>query len=81
MVPVDDPYYGQVGKACIVLKAGALPPAVEELRAFCRDKLARYKIPHFFAFVDRLPRNALGKVLKRELIAQHRTQGDEEKHV
>ena len=39
----------------------------EELRAHCATELARYKVPEEFRFVDRLPRNAMGKVVKREL--------------
>ena len=39
----------------------------EELRAFCRARLARFKVPKTFHFVDELPRNAVGKVVKAEL--------------
>jgi acyl-CoA synthetase (AMP-forming)/AMP-acid ligase II len=40
---------------------------VEELRAFCADRLSDYKVPRAWTFLDELPRNATGKVLKREL--------------
>src|SRR5574337_392242 len=39
----------------------------EELAAFCREHLAGYKTPKYFAFVDTLPKNASGKILKRDL--------------
>jgi O-succinylbenzoic acid--CoA ligase len=38
-----------------------------ELRAFCAERLARYKIPAHIYFVDSLPRNAAGKLLRRAL--------------
>jgi acyl-CoA synthetase (AMP-forming)/AMP-acid ligase II len=41
----------------------------DELTAFCRDRLADYKCPRRITFVDALPRNATGKVLKRDLLA------------
>ena len=49
-----------------VITDGATP-TVEELRAFCRDHLAPAKIPRQMLAVDELPRNALGKVLKRQV--------------
>ena len=42
-------------------------PDEEELRDWVRQNLARYKVPREVVFVDELPRNATGKVLKREL--------------
>jgi acyl-CoA synthetase (AMP-forming)/AMP-acid ligase II len=39
----------------------------EELRAHCARELARYKVPERIWFADALPRNAMGKVVKREL--------------
>jgi len=43
----------------------------DELRAICRDNLAPYKEPVAFHFVDGLPRNDAGKVLRTELVAMH----------
>jgi acyl-CoA synthetase (AMP-forming)/AMP-acid ligase II len=40
---------------------------VDELDAFCRERLAKYKTPKGFRFVAELPRNPSGKVLKRDL--------------
>jgi acyl-CoA synthetase (AMP-forming)/AMP-acid ligase II len=45
--------------------------AVDDLIEFCRDRLAGYKVPRLFEFVDQLPRNASGKVLKKDLRAPY----------
>ncbi len=63
----SDDHYGSVAKAWLVLQPGVEAPAAAELRAFCRARLARYKIPRQYVMVDALPKNLLGKVLKREL--------------
>ena len=41
--------------------------AADELRAFCKDRLAGYKYPRVIRFVEGLPKGATGKILKREL--------------
>ena len=41
---------------------------VEELRAFCKEKLAAYKVPRQIEFRDSLPKTMVGKVLRRELV-------------
>lgn len=56
--------------ALIVRRPGSAAGA-EELIAFARTRLAGYKLPRTIAFVDALPRTPTGKVLKRELRAQH----------
>ena len=61
--------YGQVAKACVVLEQGK-SLSEKELRAHCASELAPYKVPEKFLFRDRLPRNAIGKVLKKELIRE-----------
>jgi acyl-CoA synthetase (AMP-forming)/AMP-acid ligase II len=58
----DDPSYGVRLVAHVVGRAD-----VEELRQLVRDKLARFAVPREWRFVDELPRNATGKVLKRDL--------------
>ena len=66
-VPSDK--WGEVGKAIVVLKPGAsLDPKM--LIEHCVAKLARFKVPATVEFIDVLPRNATGKVLKRELRVQ-----------
>ena len=63
---IPDPIKGEVTVAAIVLAAGN--PATEtDLEAFCRDRLATYKVPRAFQFVATLPKSATGKVLKRVL--------------
>lgn len=54
-------------KAYIVVKQGAQPPSVEELRAFLREKLAGYKVPRWFEFVGELPKTATGKIQRFKL--------------
>ncbi|MBN1135788.1 MAG: long-chain fatty acid--CoA ligase [Anaerolineae bacterium] len=66
---VPDDYQGEAGKAWIVLRAGQQVTA-DEIRAFCRDKLASYKVPKHVEFRDSLPKTMVGKVLRRELVAQ-----------
>jgi fatty-acyl-CoA synthase len=58
--------WGEVPVAYVVLREGA-SVGEQELDAHCRERLAKYKTPKGFRFVDALPRNPSGKVLKREL--------------
>ena len=53
-------------KAIIVPEKGQKPDPAE-LTAYVKAKLASYKAPAYYAFVDELPRNPMGKVLKTEL--------------
>jgi len=69
VVGVPDARWGEVGRAVVVLKKGATLTA-DEVVAHLGTRLARYKIPKHVAFVEQLPRNAAGKVLKNELRAQ-----------
>lgn len=66
VAPVTDPVKGEVPKAWVVLRAGATATP-EELRAFCRGKLAPYKVPAQVSIVRELPKTAVGKVLRRKL--------------
>jgi acyl-CoA synthetase (AMP-forming)/AMP-acid ligase II len=61
-----DPRWGEVPVAFVVLRDGATASA-DELQEFCRARLARFKTPRAVEFVDELPRNPSGKVLKRVL--------------
>ncbi len=68
-----DPKWGEVGLAVIVARTpGSLTP--ETVIAYCDGKLARFKIPRSVVFVDELPRNAMGKVIKTELHARYAEQ-------
>jgi long-chain acyl-CoA synthetase len=56
-------------KAYIVLKPGETATA-EEIRSFCKGQLAHYKVPRVVEFRDELPKTAVGKVLRRQLVAE-----------
>jgi len=66
VIGVPDPRWGEVGKACVVLKPGA-SATEDELLTFLREHLAGYKVPKSVVFLDSLPISAAGKILKREL--------------
>jgi malonyl-CoA/methylmalonyl-CoA synthetase len=66
VVGVPDPEWGERVAAAIVTRPGAKLTA-ESLRGWARERLAPYKVPSRVHFVDELPRNALGKVVKPEL--------------
>ena len=63
---VPHPYWGEQVTAFVVLRAG-MNASADELLAACREKLSRYKVPKEIRFVAALPRNSMGKVLRRAL--------------
>ena len=66
VIGTPDPRLGEVGTAYVVTRPGhAL--AEQDVLAFCRERLANYKVPRRVEFRDALPRNPSGKVLKRVL--------------
>jgi len=67
VVGVPDPDWGEALGAFVVPKPGQPPPSQEELSQHVRAALADFKRPRFYWFVDELPRNPTGKILKREL--------------
>lgn len=67
VVGVDDDDWGQRLKAVVALNEGA-SATDDELKGFVKDNLAAFKVPREIAFVEALPRNATGKVLKRDLV-------------
>ncbi|HEX2286290.1 MAG TPA: FadD3 family acyl-CoA ligase [Mycobacterium sp.] len=67
VIGVPDERLGQVGKAFIVRKDDATPVTADELIAWSRDKMAGFKVPRFVEFLERLPLNATGKVMKDQL--------------
>ena len=66
VVGVTDKMRGEVPKAWVVLKEGKSLNA-EDLRYFCREHLAHFKIPHYFEFTNSLPKNRTGKIAKEKL--------------
>lgn len=67
VVGVPDPEWGETVRAFVALKPGAELQA-EELAAFCRQTLSRYKVPKSFRFLDKLPRDsAMGKIQRKVL--------------
>jgi fatty-acyl-CoA synthase len=69
VVGVPHPTWGEVGVAFVVCTDAQL--TVEDLAAFLAGRLAKYKIPRDFRFVDSLPRTPYGKVVKGELRAKY----------
>ena len=63
---VDDEKFGQRLKAYIVVRGGK-QLTEDEAKAYVKDNLANYKVPREVVFIDELPRNPTGKVLKRQL--------------
>ncbi len=68
VVGVDDPKFGQRLKAFVVL-SGDASASEDDLKAYIKSNLASYKVPREIVFLDELPRNATGKILKRHLAA------------
>jgi len=66
VIGLPDERWGEVGKACVVLKPGQ-SAGERELIAFMKDNLARYKVAKSVTFYDALPLSGMGKILKREL--------------
>jgi acyl-CoA synthetase (AMP-forming)/AMP-acid ligase II len=66
VIGVPDSLRGEVPKAFVVLKEGSAL-SEEDLRYFCRQHLAHFKIPHYLEFKDVLPKNRVGKIDKERL--------------
>jgi len=65
-VGIPDAYRGETVKAFIVLKEGQQATA-EEIIAFCKERMAPYKVPRMVEFRDSLPQSAVGKILRKTL--------------
>jgi len=66
VVGVPDREYGEELCACVIVKAGC-DLSEEELRAFCRDQIAHYKVPKYVRFVEAFPTTVTGKIQKFQL--------------
>ena len=77
VIGVSDTEWGETVKAVLVLSPGAREEDKDEdelrgvLQSYARERLASYKMPAYVAFVDELPRNPMGKVLKNDLRRDH----------
>jgi acyl-CoA synthetase (AMP-forming)/AMP-acid ligase II len=69
VIGVPDEKYGESVKACVVLCAGSV--CAEEIINYCKSRMASFKKPRHVEFLDSLPRNMMGKVLKDELRKMH----------
>ncbi len=67
VIGVDSPEWGQRVAAVIVVRAPA--PSTTEIEAYCRERLAGYKVPRVVVFVAELPRTAAGKIQRPALLA------------
>ncbi len=69
VIGVPDSYRGETVKAFVVLKEGQTPSqdTADEIIAFCRERMAAYKVPRLVVFRDSLPKSGVGKYLRREL--------------
>jgi long-chain acyl-CoA synthetase len=66
VIGVPDPYRGETVKAFVSLRGGQLTDEAT-LIAFCKERMAAYKYPRLVEILDELPKNAAGKILRREL--------------
>jgi acyl-CoA synthetase (AMP-forming)/AMP-acid ligase II len=70
VIGVPDDQWGEAVTAMVVKRPG-VEVSAEEIIAFARERMARYKAPKSVVFVETLPRNSSGKILKRELRAPY----------
>lgn len=69
---VADPHKGEVIYAWVVKRAGAAPLTADELRLYCKDYMAPFKVPSRIEFRSELPKTMVGKTLRRVLVAEAR---------
>jgi long-chain acyl-CoA synthetase len=70
VIGIPDAYRGQSAKAFIALRTGAAPFTYDELKAFLADKLAKYEMPTEMEIRASLPKTAVGKLSKKELVEE-----------
>jgi fatty-acyl-CoA synthase len=75
-IGVDDEKFGQRLRAFVVLCDGA-KLSEDDVKGYVKENLANYKVPREVVFLDELPRNPTGKVLKRELAEQGEDEGSD----
>jgi long-chain acyl-CoA synthetase len=71
VVGIPHEYRGETVKAFVALKPGFQGKVTEqEIIDFCKDKLATFKVPRYVEFIDAIPKNVVGKALRRVLREQ-----------
>ena len=75
VIGIPDPKWGEAVHAVVALVPGAELSA-DEIIGFCRDNIASYKKPKSVEFVDELPKNNYGKIVKKDLRTRHWTGKD-----
>jgi long-chain acyl-CoA synthetase len=68
---IPDPYRGETVKAWVVLKPGETA-TVDDIREWCKKELAAFKVPTEVEFRTELPKTTVGKILRRELVREHK---------
>jgi acyl-CoA synthetase (AMP-forming)/AMP-acid ligase II len=77
VVGIPDQRLGETIRAYIVAAHGDYPPDFEELRAYCRQRLAGFKVPAQWRLVEALPRNPVGKLLRKKVLSADEQLADE----
>jgi long-chain acyl-CoA synthetase len=80
VVGVPDSKVGERVKAIVVLKEDARGVGGADLLQWCRERLAKYKVPSYIEFRDMLPKSKVGKLLRREIRDEERRRLIKEKH-
>ncbi len=68
---IPDPYRGETVKAWVVVKPGE-SLTEEDVREWCKERMAKFKVPTHVEFRNELPKTTVGKILRRELVRQHK---------
>ncbi len=72
---IPDPYRGETVKAWVVVKPGE-SLSDEEIKDWCKERMAKFKVPTHIEYRNELPKTTVGKILRRELVRQHRESSD-----
>ncbi|MYL39030.1 long-chain-fatty-acid--CoA ligase [Halobacillus litoralis] len=80
VVGVPDPYRGETVKAFIVRKQGS-DITEDELNEFCRKHMASFKAPRLYEFREELPKTAVGKILRRQLVEEEKAKYEESESI
>lgn len=67
VIGYPDDQWGEIVKAFVVLKPGASPVPADELIVFCRERIARFKVPRIVEYMGALPKSGTGKIMKQVL--------------